>query len=617
MTDGRRAAGGPSLRWLPWVAALIGALLATPTLSRGLKMDDLIQRRLLVGPEAVGLGDALLGFFSFMTPEDVGPWRAQGLLPWWTDEGVRIAFLRPVTVLTHWLDHRLWPDSVVAMHAHSIAWLAACCAIAACLYRRFLPARAAVVAAVLLALDDAHAIPTEWIANRNALVAFALGMLALDLHDRRRRLGDPRAVLAVLAPLCFALSLLAAEAGAATGAFLAAHAVCLDRGSIGTRLRALLPYVAIGVVWRVAYSALGYGAAHTGLYVDPGADPGRFLAAALERGPVLLASAFGGIEPFLSVLANEGTRRGFWLVCVVGLALLAAAFAPLARREPVLRFLLLGSALAIVPSCGMSMPGSRLTVFAGFGALGAVGMLVDALLARTWVPGGGCVARSIGAAVGVALVLANGVLAPLTFLALTAGPDKYRASIEQRADVGLPPDGRDVVVLNAPNPFDALYAPLLQEAGWGERRMDVLAPGYQPLEVERTGAAELRLRPAAGFAPDRASFEALSPPPIGWASFFSMLDRTFRAEDPSPAGVARAGAVERIGPLAILLADVGDDGSIREVRVRFEAPLEELAVAWRAWSWAEERFVPFAPPAVGETVLVDGPPDDAGKRSGW
>jgi hypothetical protein len=221
------------------------------------------------------------------------------------------------------------------------------------------------------------------------------------------------------------------------------------------------------------------------------------------------------------------------------------------------------------------------------------------------------------ATLGALLVLANGVLAPLTFLALVAGPDKYAASIVQRADVGAVQDARDIVLLNAPNPFDALYAPLLQSA-WGERRMDVLAPGYQPLEVERTGAAELRLRPAAGFAPDLATFEALSPPPpIAWASFFRVLDRTFRGDAPSPEGTARAGAIERVGPLEILLTDVGDDGSIREVRVRFEAPLEELDVAWRAWSWTEERFVAWAPPAVGETVLVEGPPPDAGQRSGW
>ena len=48
-----------------------------------------------------------------------------GAAPWWTLPTLRIAFFRPLAVLTHWADYRLWPDSGVLMHVHSIAWYGA------------------------------------------------------------------------------------------------------------------------------------------------------------------------------------------------------------------------------------------------------------------------------------------------------------------------------------------------------------------------------------------------------------------------------------------------------------------------------------------------------------
>jgi hypothetical protein len=43
-----------------------------------------------------------------------------GLLPWSTLKGVKAAFWRPLTVLTHRLDFRRWPHSPALMHAQSV-----------------------------------------------------------------------------------------------------------------------------------------------------------------------------------------------------------------------------------------------------------------------------------------------------------------------------------------------------------------------------------------------------------------------------------------------------------------------------------------------------------------
>ena len=113
-----------------------------------------------------------------------------GIFPWWTDPLIKAEFLQPLTVATHRLDYRLWPDSAVLMHAHSLLWCAALVAATAVLYRRLMgPTPAAGVAALLFAVDDAHGGPAGWIANRNALVAATFGVLALLAHDARRRGG--------------------------------------------------------------------------------------------------------------------------------------------------------------------------------------------------------------------------------------------------------------------------------------------------------------------------------------------------------------------------------------------------------------------------------------------
>ena len=111
-------------------------------------------------------------------------------LPWWTTPDLRLSFFRPITGLTHWLDYLLWPDTPALMHVQSLLWFVTGVIVTALVYRRFLgcvwPAG---LAAIFFALDDAHALPASWIANRNILPAFVFGMLALISHDRWRSDG--------------------------------------------------------------------------------------------------------------------------------------------------------------------------------------------------------------------------------------------------------------------------------------------------------------------------------------------------------------------------------------------------------------------------------------------
>src|SRR5205807_41468 len=78
---------------------------------------------------------------------------------------------------------------------------------------------------------------------------------------------------AIFAPAWLAVALLAGESSIAVVGYLAAYALCLDRTAWRARAASLAPYLAVVIGWRIVYHALGYGTAHSGVYLDPGSDP--------------------------------------------------------------------------------------------------------------------------------------------------------------------------------------------------------------------------------------------------------------------------------------------------------------------------------------------------------
>src|SRR5262249_47749401 len=155
--------------------------------------------------------------------------------------------LRPLAALSHWIDYRGLDLPPWLMHAENIAWYTLLVFSAAALFRRVIAAhgtsrgahgagtRTAAMAGFLYAVDLGHALPAGWIANRNALIAGAFGLLAVLAHDRARRDGWRPG--AIVGPVCAALALLGSEAGVGAVALVVAHALTLDRSA--PRQRAL------------------------------------------------------------------------------------------------------------------------------------------------------------------------------------------------------------------------------------------------------------------------------------------------------------------------------------------------------------------------------------------
>ena len=109
------------------LAVGIGVVLNLPSVPTGWYLDDLLHRAqfLDVGP-MTDSSDMTHRMYDFLSgdPEDIVTFKDLGVLPWWSEDELKIRFWRPLSSFTHVIDYALWPASGVLMHAHNVAWLA-------------------------------------------------------------------------------------------------------------------------------------------------------------------------------------------------------------------------------------------------------------------------------------------------------------------------------------------------------------------------------------------------------------------------------------------------------------------------------------------------------------
>lgn len=583
MTAGRirRWLGG---RHAPLAIGAISIALLLPALAGEFVADDHLQRLLLRDdPGIAGLEHRPLDLFVFA---DGDPDRNRalvdaGVFPWWTGPEARLAFMRPLASATHALDHAVWPESPTAALVHNVLWYALALVAVWAFYRRFVDVRwLAVLAFLVYALDDARGPPVSWIANRNAIIALALAIPVLLAHDRWRRRGWSPGRFVALALL--AVALLAGESAVGIGAYLFAHAVFIDRGPWRDRVAALLPYLGIVVLWRIVYVALGYGVSGSGIYIDPGADPLGFAAAAAIRLPLLLLGQLALPWSDLSVLYpffGDGVLVGMALGAVAFLALFTVAAWPLLRADPVSRFFAAGMVLAAVPVCS-TFAADRLLWFVGLGGAGLVARLIGAAFTERGALGASRLRRWLAVSVAVLLLVINVVLSPLMLLSRSRSMIDMGGLLETGTN-SIPADpsitDKTVVLVNSPADPIGAYVQLTRESR-GEprpRHLRWLSTGRSDVLLERLDAHTLRVRPDDGFVAHEMDH---------------ML------HDPS----RRFAVGERIelSDLTIEVESLTADRRPQAVTVRFRQPLEDPRHVWMRWGVRE--FVPYQPPAPGQ-----------------
>lgn len=590
----------------PFLLAVLAVVLTASTLGRGWVGDDVIHRSILLSST---LGQSMRSLFTFLSPERNPALMDAGTAPWWTLPEARISFFRPLAVLTHWLDYRLWPDVPLLMHAQSILWYALLCLVAARFYRRFVGhSWIAGLAALLFTVDSAHVNAVASLSSRNVLLTGLFGMLVLLAHDRWRR--ERWKAGALWGPFLLALALLSAEASVAVGAYLAAYALFLDRGPWRQRVVSLLPYLAVVVLWRVVYQSMGYGAWGSGFYVDPAQEPLRFARLMLERVPLLLLGQWAGADPGLYTALSVRTDVVFWPFAFLFLLAVGVVLWPLLRRDRQACFLALGMLLSTVPACAIRIPSGRLLIFVGLGALGLMAQFFGGMLDRmAWLPAHR-LWRVPAWILCAALLWIHLVVSPVSMTAAVGVQDPFFENIvdleplsEARPEV--------VVIVNIPSPGHIIYIPDARRVEGEEApaHLRVLSPGCFGVEVTRVDTTTLLVRPDHGYLipPGEGIGESVDDlPPAHLAYAYQYGDSFFRSHEFPMA----LGERVELTSMTVTVTRMTDDGRPAEVLVSFSRPLEDPSIQWLYWDWQREAYALFDLPAVGQTVRVDGPFDE-------
>ena len=409
-------------------------------------------------------------------------------------------------------------------------------------------------------LDDARGFAVGWLSNRNAIIAAVFGFTTLIFHFRWRRNNWRFGIL--LSSLFFALALLCGESAVAALAYLLAFALFLDPAPPLRRFLSLIPYLIILLLWRVAYSAQGFGAWGTS-YIEPTREPFHFLQAVIERVPILLLGQWFFPPAELYSLLTPPASLFYWIAAVIAMGFIVWLCLPL-RHSPSARFFAVGSILAGIPPSA-SLPANRLLFFIGFGAFGLLALLVDSVKKAQLLQ---------------SLLIFHLILSPV-FLPLTAFSPVLYGNIEPSL-ASLPADptfaNQTAIFVNAPSHFHVGYLSdvraLTDEPS--PIRLRFLASGLVPVTYSRVDSHTLIVQPEGGYL---SGFEAV-----------------FR----DSAHPLAAGEIIALSDVQIEILSLMPDQRPVAVAFHFNLPLEDPSYRW--FQWSRGRYIAFTLPTIGEKV---------------
>ena len=570
------------------VAVAVACLLCAPSLWGGLSADDWNHRTFVLdhlhGTNAAPNQLPWWNMFEACGRDGpkVADLVAAGLLPWWTSPTHKIAFLRPLSVASHYLDYLAWPDAPWLMHLHNVALYAAITWLAAALYFRLLGARAlAGIATLLFAIDEAHAEGVSWIANRNAVLTTFFALLTLFLFDRARR--DRSRVALWLTPLCLLCGHASSEGAVAVWGYLGAYALCIDRAPVRDRLLALAPLFGITLAWLTFSAVLGFGVHGSGIYVDPRRDPVDFLRVVVDRLPDVLRGQL--LVPLQVERAfSFAAQRKLVLAAHVCLAAFVLVGFSVARRSATARFFALGMlASALVVCAGGAEP--RILFLVSLGAHGLVAELIGAAFSA--LPSTPPARRLLPALVATLLLLSNGPLAAVTApLTPLLWPLIDR---EVRAITATLPSGRQyeqsvIVILNTNHALSVMLTDLQRAtlAAPGPRLSYLLSASPWPVRLTRSERDGFELEPEQGFLAERTS----------------TLVR-------SPRERFRIGEVVPLLGLRVEVRSTTLDGRPKRIHVDV-ADAENANWLWVAWNDRLHGYERVRLPSVGGSLVLPG-----------
>ena len=441
--------------------------------------------------------------FSWDSSARFGIEQDKGFAPWWASDQIKTNFFRPLSSLTLAFDFSLWPDMPLLMHIHSLLWFCLLIALAYGLYRSI--SGSAVVAGVsilLLVLDDVFSGPVGWISNRHAVVAMVFAVLCVWLYHQG--ISKKKWTYVAGAYGAYVLALLASEMGLVTFAYLFAYLLVMDRDKWLDRLERIAPFIVITIVWRLAYTGLGYGTTGTLLYIDPILNPVDFITQLLTRFPVLLFSAVGvPVVDLLIAFSPQaiGVVAAFLLIPI---GLLVLSVYPILKNHRTFAFWVIGLLCAVVPLVS-GIPQNRNLGLVSLGVMGLAGQLfVDVSTARK--PGllNGFQVVMLKITVPILLILYL-VVSPLLVISNPAATQMSAETQASVADFGSAPElvEQHLYVVNPPGAMSfmaGLFQRLFTDKPF-PASINYLSSGFSPVHIERVDAQTIIVTPDGGYTP--------------------------------------------------------------------------------------------------------------------
>jgi len=590
------------------IVLIVAILLYAPFLFSGFFQDDYgfrIQFSPDV-PEEVSkvMRNGLLNLYGFSwdasTRFRIG--QDRGFVPWWASDQIKTNFFRPLSSLTLAFDYSLWPNTPLLMHIHSLLWFCLLILLAYRLYRSV--SGSAVVAGIsilLLVVDDVFTGPAGWISNRHAVIAMVFSVLCVWLYHQ----GVSKQKWPYIAWACgvYALALLASEMGLVTFAYLFAYLLVLDRDKWLGRVKRIVPFVLITVVWRLAYTGLGYGASGTLLYIDPILNPVDFITQLLTRFPLLLFSVVG-LPVVEALLAFSPQGAGVLAaVSLIALGLLALATYPVLKTHRTSAFWVIGLLGAVIPLVS-GIPQNRNLGLVSLGVMGLAGqLLVDVATARRTGPL--TTFQRILLKMGTPLLLILYlVVSPIVVISNPASTRTMAEDQAQVADFGSAPElaEQHLYVINPPGTM-IYIAGMLQRLFTDEplpASINYLSSGFTPVHIERVDARTIIVTPEGGYTP--------LPGPIvddktGMVTHVH-LENVYRALDGfhyNPQNPMQVGQVVALSEVTVEVTDMTSDGRIAQAAFTFAHPLDDSRYVWLLWDEDTSTYERVQMPPVGET----------------
>jgi len=422
-----------------------------------------------------------------------------------------------------------------------------------------------------------------YICNRHALITAMLGVLALAEHVRAEECTGAGALRrkAVAAASYFA-AMMSGESTIAIGGYLFAYVLFAQQGTLTRRALSFAPYALITLGWRVAYNLAGYGASGSGLYVDPVRQPLEFLAAFIERAPVLILGQFMMPPSEIYVVSGALVAGLIFAAALIFLVALGFGLVPLLREDRLARFWAAGALLSLVPAAS-TYPHNRQLLFTSLGAMALIAQLwqLHALRAKAAPEIAAPSARPsrlfrFSREISGGLLFMHLIVSPLALPFTTCSVVFARALQRAPESVGDELAGRDAVFVTAPDYFAVRLVQLERRIEHKPlpRRIRALAFGEEAVTVHRIDRTTLELSYAGGI---------LTTP------FMELYrDRNIPMHP---------GQRVDLEGLAIEVVEVTQDGRASRARFRFDQPLESPQLVF--YYWTSEGFARLALPEVG------------------